>query len=146
MLGDFDTGGQGVRVVQAFRRHSPDWEVRSMVKTAQYMNYPTDLPFRKREAEALYQWADVIHVRNHFADYDRLASQFGPKPVVYHGHGTKLRSNPAYWVREIKKRNAVAIVSTLDLYLLAPETFTWLPSPYPVDELTSMRGDAITTA
>ena len=137
ILGDFDTAGQGVRIVEAFRRFT-DWEVRSMVKSAQYMAYPKDLPFRSKSAEEMYQWADVIHVRNHFDDYDRLSAKFGPKPVVYHAHGTKFRGNPNHYLRQARERRAQVMVSTLDLWLLAGPDAVWLPAPYDVDWLASM--------
>jgi hypothetical protein len=135
---DFDIGGQGHRIVEAFRRHAPDWVVRSMVKLQTYLAYPTDLPLRRRHLEELYQQADVIHARNSFEHYDQLAAKYGPKPVVYHGHGSKLRGNPEYWIRECRKRNAIALVSTLDLYLLAPDVFEWLPAPYDIDALEAL--------
>jgi hypothetical protein len=136
-----DTGGQGWRIVQAFR--DTGWEVRSMAKVPTYMNYPVDLPFRKRLLEELYEWCDVMHVRNRFDLYDKLASKFGRKPVVIHFHGSLLRGNPEYWVKEVQKRGATALVSTLDLWLLAPDLFTWLPAPYDVDELEELRASGL---
>ena len=146
LIGDFDTGGQGVRIVEAFRKHSPDWDVRSMAKTAQYMGYPVDLPYRKRVMDELYPLCDVIHVRNHFHDYDRLAAKLGPKPVLIHYHGSRFRADPENHLVQQRARNAVGVVSTLDLWLIAPEELEWLPSPFDIDALTSMRGAATTTA
>ncbi len=137
LIGDFDTGGQGVRIVKAFQ-DDPDWEVRSMAKTASYMAYGTDLPYRRRVMEEMYPECDVIHVRNHFADYDRLAKMFGPKPVVIHYHGTRFRGDPHRHLAQQRERNAIGIVSTLDLWLLAPDELTWMPAPYEVDWLASL--------
>jgi hypothetical protein len=127
-----DTGGQGHRIVELFDSED-GWDVRSMSKDNAYMAYPTDLPYRKRHLEELYQKADVIHVRNDFSLYDPCAAKFGPKPVVYHAHGTKVRGDPNRWVRECRKRNAQILVSTLDLWLLTPGDATWLPSPYRIE-------------
>jgi hypothetical protein len=137
MLGDFDTGGQGIRFVEAFR--GTDVELRSMVKTTQYMAYGADLPYRKRLAEELYPDMDVIHVRNHFGLYDPLAAKFGNKPLVIHYHGSRFRGDPAGHIREQRKRKAIGLVSTLDLWLLAPDELEWLPSPFDVDALAAMR-------
>ena len=134
IVGAIDTGGQGIRIVEAFRKHT-DWDVRSMAKTASYMSYPVDLPMRKRLLEELYPACDVIHVRNTFEEYDRLARKFGRKPVVIHYHGTKFRGDPHHYLRQQHERRAIGIVSTLDLWLMAPDDLTWLPAPYPVDEL-----------
>jgi hypothetical protein len=134
----FDIGGQGVRIAQAFARHAPDWVVRSMSKVGSYLAYPTDLPYRRRELEELYQACDVFHARLDFTDYDRLAAKFGSKPVILHAHGTKYRADPNHWAREAAKRNALIVVSTLDLWLLNTDA-TWLPAPYDVDWLQAMR-------
>ena len=138
IVGDFDTGGQGVRIVEAFRRHT-DWDVRSMARTSSYMNYATDLPYRKRVLDEIYPTCDVIHVRNHFADYDRLAKAFGPKPVLIHYHGTRFRSDPHRHLAQQRERKAIGVVSTLDLWLIAPDELEWLPSPFRVDDLAALR-------
>lgn len=138
LIGDFDTGGQGIRIVEAFRKHSPDWDVRSMARTAQYMAYGTDLPYRKRVLDEMYPTCDVLHVRNHFNDYDWLAAKHGPKPVVLHAHGTRYRSDPNRIMAQAKERNAIVLVSTLDLWLLNTDA-VWLPSPFDVDALMEIR-------
>lgn len=134
-----DTGGQGSRAVKAFRRYGDEWEVRSVAKLQQYMAYETDMPFRRDSLEALYQRADVIHVRNRFDEYDRLAAKFGAKPVVIHYHGSLFRADPHKFLRKQRERNALGVVSTLDLYLISPEELEWLPSPFDVDELAAIR-------
>jgi hypothetical protein len=135
----FDIGGQGVRFAEAFAKHGDGWTVRSMSQESSFLAYPVDLPWRKAQLPELYQWADIIHARNDFSVYDPLAAKFGPKPVVIHYHGSKFRGNPHYYIREQRKRNAIGLVSTLDLYLLAPDDLEWLPAPYDVDALRAMR-------
>ena len=122
-----DTGGQGVRIKEALEREG--WQVRSMAPPT-WINYPADLPFRKKSAEEMYQWCDVIHVRNSFTLYDQLAEKYGPKPVVVSYHGTKFRGNPNYYLREQSRRGAIGMASTLDLWLLSPDDLEWLPAPY----------------
>lgn len=134
----WDTGGQGHRIAQAFAEE-PDWNVRSMAQSRAYMAYPVDLPYRRPSLEDQYQAADVIHVRNHFGDYDRLAKLYGPKPVVIHYHGSRFRANPNRHIVEQRKRGAIGVVSTLDLWLLAPDELEWLPAPYDVDALASLK-------
>ena len=138
IVGDFDTGGQGIRIVEAFRKHSPDWDVRSMAKTAMYMAYGSDLPYRKRHLDELYPVCDVIHVRNHFGDYDRLVANHGPKPVLIHYHGSRFRGAPERHLAEQRERGAIGVVSTLDLWLIAPDELEWLPSPFDVAGLAAM--------
>lgn len=134
----FDTGGQGWRISEAFRKHA-GWVVRSMAKIPTYLAYPVDLPFRWKHLEELYQSCDVFHARNDFRIYDQLASKFGPKPVVIHYHGTSFRGDANRRIAEQRKRGAIGLVSTLDLYLLAPDDLEWMPAPYDVDWLAAMR-------
>ena len=135
----FDTGGQGWRITEAFRRVAPDWIVRSMAKIATYIAYPVDLPFRRAHLDELYQQADVIHCRNDFREYDRCAEKYGPKPVLIHYHGSKFRADPNRHIAVQRAHNAIGLVSTLDLWLLAPDDLEWLPAPYHVDWLESLR-------
>lgn len=132
-----DTAGQGIRIKQAFDKLT-DWEVRTTAKVDTYMHYPTDVPYRRAMLDQLYQECDVIHVRNRFDEYDRLAEKFGPKPVVIHYHGTLFRGNSELFLAQQRKRGAVGIVSTLDLWLLAPGELEWLPAPYDVAALEAM--------
>lgn len=138
LSGNFDIGGQGVRIAQAFSGED-GWEVRSMSKDATYLAYPIDLPFRRSHLEELYQKCDVIHVRNDFRLYDAMAGKYGPKPVVIHYHGSKFRADPNRLLRQQRERGAIGIVSTLDLWLLAPEELMWLPAPYSIEMLASYR-------
>lgn len=134
----FDIGGQGWRIHQAFRRLEPDWDVRSVSASTSYLNYPVDLPYRRQAVEELYQKADLIHCRVKFTEYDRLAAKFGPKPVLIHYHGSAFRSDPHRYLREQRQRNAIGLVSTLDLWLLAPDELIWLPAPYDLDALAAL--------
>lgn len=125
--------------MRAFHRHGGDWEVRSMARQDQYMAYGADLPFRKQLAAELYQQADVIHCRLRFDLYDQLAAAYGPKSVILHQHGSLYRGNPNLFLRQARERNALIVVSTLDLWLLAPDESEWLPSPFDVDALMEIR-------
>ena len=133
----FDIGGQGWRIHQAFLPHE-GWNVRSVAASTSYLAYPVDLPYRRQSVEELYQAADLIHCRVKFTEYDRLAAKFGPKPVLIHYHGSAFRSDPHRYLREQRERNAIGLVSTLDLWLLAPDELVWLPAPYDVDWLETL--------
>ena len=135
----FDIGGQGARLKQAFDHHGGTWMMRSMVRDHNYLAYPSDLPFRRSHLEELYQACDVFHARLDFGLYDQLSDKFGPKPVLIHHHGSKFRGDPNRFIREQRLRGAIGIVSTLDLWLMAPKDLIWLPAPYDVDWLESMR-------
>lgn len=131
----FDIGGQGIRLKQAFDRYAPDWTYRVMASRNAFFNYPIDLAPRRAWEREQWAEADVVHLRNHFAVYDRNS----PKPAVVHYHGSLFRGDPSRHIREQRARGAMGIVSTLDLWLLASDDTEWLPAPYDVDWLEAMR-------
>jgi hypothetical protein len=134
-----DTGGQGVRIKQAFDRHAPGWEVRAMHSKDTYIRYPTDLYWDKQEAVRLYEWADVVHHKNRLDAYAWFDGG-QRKPTIIHHQGTRLRTNAAAVFREGRSIGAVQLVSTVDLQTCAPSA-GWLPSPYPLDEIAAYRRD-----
>jgi len=135
-----DTGGQSWRLKQAFDRHAPGWTFRAMNQRQTYINYPTDLPWRRRAAEELAREADVIHWHNGYATARVL--KMTDKPAVTHHHGTMFRSDPNRFVAEQRLFGGIGLVSTLDLWLLAPDDTVWLPAPYRIDALLDMRAKA----
>ena len=134
-----DTGGQGVRIADAFRRLEPEWTVRSChdPKTFEYLGYPTDLPWR--DVKQAWDEADVVHVRNDFRTAKMLERKRGEKALVISYHGTLFRTDPHHRLLEQRRRRAIGMVSTLDLWLIAPEQTVWLPSPYNLDFLAAFR-------
>jgi glycosyltransferase involved in cell wall biosynthesis len=135
-----DTGGQGHRIAEAFRRHAPDWHVDSRSSGASTLGYPgITVPLRERQAEVLrlYAQADVVHLRNNLTGWAQSDRGQG-KPTILHHHGSQFRRNHGRIAHEAKRIGAVQIASTIDLTLLEPDV-QWMPSPYEVDELARMR-------
>ena len=134
-----DTGGQAWRITQAFRKLT-DWDYRSMCQRATYINYPVDLPWRKKAAIELAEASDVIHWHNGYGSARTLKMEH--KPALVHHHGTAFRGDPQRYVAEQRKHGGIGLVSTLDLWLLAPDDTIWLPAPYDIDWLLDMRAKA----
>lgn len=135
-----DTAGQGVRMAQAFARHAPSWSFRSVARSGNYIAYPVDVPWEGvRQVEGLWRDADVVHLHNTFRTAQMFERRAGDKPSVIHHHGTQFRERRKQLLYETSQRHAVGIVSTLDLYLIAPDELEWLPAPYDVDWLLSLR-------
>jgi hypothetical protein len=134
-IGNTDLGGDGIRTKWAFDRHAPGWRYDVAMRNRNYIDYPADRPFA--EASGLAQDADVIHARNSFRSA-RMAGGLG-KPLVIHHHGTRLRNRPADVLAEQRAHRAVGLAATLDLCQLAPEELEWLPAPYDLDFLASLR-------
>lgn len=135
----WDTGGQGIRIKQAFDRN-PELGVsaRSIHTDTSYFDYPTDVSSASNDLmERLFNEADVLHMRNDLGGLKRLGRG---QPVVLHHHGTRFREYHAQVAEQA--RNApfpvVQVASTIDLTLLEPDV-TWLPSPYNLDELSAYR-------
>lgn len=126
-----DTGGQSYRLKQAFTKLS-DIDYRSLVRSTNYLQYPKDLPWQQA-ANAL-QKADVIHVNASFRTLERYW-----KPTIIHHHGTGFRQNPEGHLAKAREWGSTPVVSTLDLWLLAPDETTWLPAPYDLDWLDTYR-------
>lgn len=130
-----DTGGQGYRIVQAFKQLDPSFEVRSMVSKNSFIDYPRDLPFDMKVMQKMYDAADVIHTRNNLGAYQHLDRNQG-KPIVIHHQGTAYRTKSHYLHTVCTEVGAIQCVSTIDLELI--HGHPWLPSPFEVDEMTAL--------
>jgi len=133
-----DTGGWGHRLGEAFA-DDPDVTFDSMYapNAFMYIDYPESRPWDRKVAKELWTAADVVHLHNGFRAA-RLFDRYGEKPLLVQYHGSKYRANPWRLLDEQRQRGATAIVSTLDLWLIAPEDTEWLPSPYDLAWLKSL--------
>lgn len=134
-----DTAGQGIRMKQGFDRYAPDWSFHSAARTGTYIAYPTDVDWHPRVIAELWSQADVVHLHNNFRTAEMLERRRGDKPTIIHHHGTMFREGRTALLQETRRRGAIGIVSTLDLYLIAPDELEWLPAPYDVDWLATLR-------
>lgn len=129
-----DVGGSGIRLKRAFDRWT-DWTYRSVVRRTNQFAYPTDLAWN--DTPPAWAQADVVHVRQMFTPERLLRAE--PKPYVIQHHGTFFREHWRDLLDEQRRRKAIGLVDTLDLWLMAPDDLTWLPAPYEVDDLRRMR-------
>jgi hypothetical protein len=136
----YDAAGDGWRTKVAFDHCDPEIGYRSTVRRPSRFGYPVDLPWVRAPAE--WRRADVVHLALGFE-----AEMLGPRrPTVVHHHGTAFRRNHAALLREQRARRATGLVSTLDLYLLAPSELAWSPTPYDLAWLATFRapvGDGV---
>ena len=138
------TGGVPVHIAEAFR-NDPEWNVRALVSMQNYIDYPRDLEWTRENIIRYWEAADVVHLHHGFATADRLVKgryagrRLPHKPYVVEYHGTAFRTQPQACVYDFQRRGALACVSTLDLYLLAPNDVEWLPQPQNVERLAAMR-------
>ena len=138
------TGGVPVHIAEAFR-DEPGWNVRALVSMVNYIEYPQDLEWTRENIIRYWEAADVVHLHHGFLSADKLVNgryagkRLSHKPYVVEFHGTGFRESPEGFLNEVRDRGALPVVSTLDLYLLAPDEVEWLPQPMNVEALSSMR-------
>ena len=120
-----DTGGGAIKIKQAFDRHMPDWEVRAVRRTDNYLRYPADLvwsPGRSLPAAVLEAWeaADLVHMVNN-ERLSRYLPGYASKPKVLQVRG---RGNDAI-VASAMARGIPVYASTPNLIRRG---MGWLPN------------------
>lgn len=132
-----------IRMKRAFDRYPTDWSMTALATSPTYIKYPEDVsipPSRKESRELmerLWAEAEVVHVHRHllwFADFDKR----NPRPIVFNNHGTAFRAESRQILREARHVGAIVVVSTIDL-LNFDKDLVWLPAPYQIDQLQSLR-------
>lgn len=131
-----DTGGVLIAIVRAFR-DVPDWYVRSAVTSTNYIGYEPDLPWDQCIIKQHWVDADVVHLHHNLRAPYHL--RLPKRPYVVEYHGTGFREDPSLFLKEQRRLKAQGVVSTLDLYLLAPDELEWLPAPVNVERMRAMR-------
>lgn len=140
-LGNQDPGG----VVGRFRIAAEKLggvKIRSAHRDTPYMEFPEDLVWNSRtepEIRRLMKEADVLHLNNSARPWMVLGGREMKKPVLLHHHGTLFRNGAQSLLDMARLYNMTQAVSTLDLWLIAPEVLTWLPTAYDLDELAALR-------
>lgn len=130
-----DTGGVNWQITQAFRGEK-DWNVRSMISSLNYIQYPRDLEFGYASLQEQWKAADVLHFSHEFYRLRKIERLRLPRrPEVIHYHGTGYRENAADQIRHQRAHRAIGLVATLDLWLLNPDETEWLPCPYDLGAL-----------
>ena len=136
-----DTGGQIVRLMRAFERHSTGWRMSGLATHSTYIAYPGSVAVHRREVRSLmtrlWNEADVVHAHRKLLTFE-LLDKAQRKPIVLNHHGTAFRSDPAQMIRDARHIGAVSVVSTIDLLQYDPE-LEWLPAPFAIAELQAIR-------
>lgn len=138
-----DTGGVLSSIVRAFRG-VPGWTVRSLVSSTNYIRYPMDLQWTRPIISKHWLEADVIHLHHDFRSAELMrrgytGQKLPQRPYVLEFHGTGFREQPFTHLREMRANRALGVVSTLDLYLLAPRELEWLPAAVDSKEIAKLR-------
>lgn len=134
-----DTGGVNWQITQAFAGEK-DWSVHSVISAFNYIGYPHDRLFDIHDLSRQWVAADVVHLSHQFYRLRKIERLRLPRrPEVIHYHGTGFRENADDHIRHQRAHKAIGLVATLDLWLLAPTETTWLPCPYDLSALATLR-------
>lgn len=129
-----DVGGTGYRMASAFDQQGPEgWEYRAVRGAPSYLQFPAHDEWHWPSILRWWDEADVVHVHDH------IPRPGLPRPTVVTFHGTGFRESPAGHLHLAKMSMARPLVSTLDLWLLAPDETTWCPQMDDLDALAALR-------
>lgn len=129
-----DVGAFGYRMASAFDQHGPaGWEYRAVRGAPSYLQFPAHDEWNWDDIVRWWNTADVVHVHDHIPTVGRR------RPMVVTFHGTGFREAPAAHLMMAAAAGARPLVSTLDLFLLAPDDVTWCPQIDDLDALAAHR-------
>ena len=131
-----DIGGVGYRSASALNRHQPEWEVTAYAGAPSYLQFPQHTPWQWGRIEAEWEAGEVRHSHDHRARVGRREAN------VITFHGTGFRENPSGALTHAG--DARVLVSTLDLWLQAPDDVLWMPQMDDLDWLATFRQPNIT--
>lgn len=128
-----DIGAAGYRMATAFNNLRPDWDYRAVRGAPSYLQFPAHTEWDWPSILNYWNTADVVHVHDHLPKVGR------PRPTVVTFHGTGFREDPAGHLSLAQAAKALPLVSTLDLWLLAPDDVEWGPQIDDVEQLATYR-------
>jgi glycosyltransferase involved in cell wall biosynthesis len=130
-----DVGAFGYRQATAFDRVGPsDWRYRAVRGAPSYLQFPEHTPWDWDSILEYWREADVVHVHDGFYNLPQPH-----KPMVVTFHGTGFRKTPDNHLQLAARVGALPVVSTLDLWLLAPDDVIWAPQIDDLDRLATYR-------
>lgn len=141
-----DTAGVSHGLADAFARGGPPgWQVRSMVSSTNYIDYPHDLPWNQAVLRRTWRRASVVRLQNNWLTARYLEAgwkglpRLPRRPYVMTWHGTGFRENPEPELALLEAYGGIGLVSTLDLWLLAPDRVEWAPNPVDIERMARLR-------
>ena len=132
-----DTGGSGFNTATAFNRCRPEWSYHAYRGIPSYLNFPEHSPWNVEHITAAWLAADVVHL------HDSYSNVIDRRPYVLTWHGTGFRENwDTYLTHRRRFPGSRELVSTLDLWLLAPDKVTWVPAAHDLLRYQEMANKA----
>lgn len=141
-----DNGGVQIAIKQAFDRHAPDWEVRSVTRAQNWIQYDQDILWPPgadgigEQVAELFAKADVVHVMEKFGAIESFPG-WEDKPRIMHHHGSVFRGDPHGFVARCKREGILQLGAIFDIIKLAPGDLMWLPNPVDLRMMLRYRAD-----
>jgi len=143
-----DTGGGSIKIKRAFAKYAPDWQVRCVRGTDNYIGYPADLtlntnsPRSVERVRELFAQADVVHLVND-ERIGRLFDGYHAKPKVVQFRGRGFWTQPGdQSLASLRDRGIPALVSTPNLLKYDPYP-EWMPNLCDIDAMQRVRRQAL---
>lgn len=132
-----DTGMLGYNLAAMWHQERPEDSYRQVCGAPSYLNFPQ---------HDRWDWDNIVHWWNE-ADVVHLHDGFHAMPtrrrsgIVVTWHGTGFREASTLLLKQQKRHRCIGTVSTLDLWLLAPDDVEWLPAPHDTMSYWHMHND-----
>lgn len=131
-----DTGMLGYNLASMWDQCRPHDTYRAVCGAPSYLNFPQHDPWDWRTIVRRWDEADAIHLHDGFHAMPRKRSG-----LVVTWHGTGFRESSDILLRHQYEHQGIGTVSTLDLWLLAPDHVEWLPAPHDTASYRTIRSE-----
>ncbi len=129
-----DTGMLGYNLATMWDQCRPHDTYHAVCGAPSYLHFPQHDPWDWKNIVRWWDEADVVHLHDGFHQMPRKRGG-----LVVTWHGTGFRESSDILLAQQHEHFAVGTVSTLDLWLLAPDDVAWLPAPHDTDNYRSIR-------
>ena len=130
-----DTGMLGYNLAAMWDQCRPVDTYHAVCGAPSYLNFPQHDPWDWDQIVRWWAEADAVHLHDGF--HQMPARRRSGLVVTWHGTG--FREASEVLLRQQKRHRGIGTVSTLDLWLLAPDDVEWLPAPHDTESYQRIR-------
>jgi len=139
-VGPFDAGNAVHRLHTAINTTTPHHSDMAVGHEPHPCKPPKQYAIDAEQVPSLVHEADIVHHHVLWMGDRVLNAPVSNKPTVQHHHGTEYRRDPERWNQEDTDRNALRLVSNVEL-LQYGENLHFLPNPVPVAQYRALAQD-----
>lgn len=131
-----DTGMLGYNLASAWDACRPEDTYHAVCGAPSYLNFPQHDPWDWRTIKRWWREADAVHLHDGF---HQMPSKRPGTVVTWHGTGFRTASDTL--LQHQREHGGIGTVSTLDLWLIAPDDVMWLPAPHNLQGYRQIRAE-----